>query len=79
MPPEAIRTALQLRPFEPFRIHVTDGRTFDVRHPEMVMVTARTAVIGIYDPPGSTAAIPDRTETVALIHVVSLEPLRQTA
>jgi len=26
------------RPFEPFRIYVSDGRQIDVLHPEMVMV-----------------------------------------
>ncbi|MHB1425476.1 MAG: hypothetical protein ACYC3I_20095 [Gemmataceae bacterium] len=30
---------LKAQPFRPFRIHLPSGRTFDVRHPEMVRVT----------------------------------------
>ena len=30
---------LKAPPFRPFRLHLPSGRTFDVRHPEMVRVT----------------------------------------
>ena len=39
--------ALQIRPFRPFRLYVSDGGTFDVRHPEMLMVARHTAVVGL--------------------------------
>jgi hypothetical protein len=35
------------RPVEPFRIHLTDGRTFDVRHPNMTLVMNTFVSIGI--------------------------------
>lgn len=76
MPPEAIRTALHQEPFVPFRIHLTDGRAFEIRHPEMMVVAARTAAIGVYQTAGT---FPDHLETVTLIHIVSLEPLPQLA
>lgn len=76
MPPEELREYLRRQPFVPFRIHTTDGRTFDVRHPDMVLVMSRVLVVGILDPKGSSP-FPERTETIALIHVVSLEPLGQ--
>jgi hypothetical protein len=75
--PDDVRMELRRQPFVPFRLHLTDGRTFEVRHPDMVLVMSRSLVVGIIDPPGST--YPERNEVIALMHVVSLEPLRQTA
>jgi hypothetical protein len=79
MPVEDLRAALRRQPFEPFRIHTTDGRSVEVRHPEMMLVAARTAGVGIYDQPASPSSVPERIEIIALIHIVSLEPLAQTA
>jgi hypothetical protein len=71
MPPEKLRIALLQQPFVPFRIHLSDGRVFDVRHREMVWVGRHMAMVGIFGVDGYL----DRHETIALIHIVSLEPL----
>lgn len=76
MPAEEIRTLLRASPFIPFRLHLTDGRSFEVRHPEMAMITARVVYVSVY---GHNATIPDRAESIALVHVVSAEPLPQPA
>ena len=39
--------ALRAGHFRPFRLYLSDGGTFDVRHPEMLMVGQHAAVIGI--------------------------------
>jgi hypothetical protein len=36
---------LKAEPFRPFRIHMASGRTFDIRHPEMVKVGKSDLVI----------------------------------
>jgi hypothetical protein len=66
--------ALHKRPFEPFRIEVSDGTAYDVRHPELVMVGIGALIIGI---PAAGKAIPvyERLETVSLGHVAKLVPL----
>lgn len=76
MPPEEIRALLRASPFVPFRLHLTDGRSFEVRHPEMAMVTARVIYVSVY---GQNATMPDRAESIAAIHIVSAEPLPQPA
>jgi hypothetical protein len=38
MTPASILTYVRAEPFRPFRIHMASGRTYDVRHPEMVKV-----------------------------------------
>ena len=80
MPPDDLRTFLLQRPFAPFRLHLTDGRSFDVPHPENLSITARTAVVGVYQS-GHANGQPfaDYSETIALIHIVSLTPLTQNA
>lgn len=70
MPPEELER--HLRPFVPFRLQLTTGETIDVHHPELVMVGKRSAIIGISNDPTPRY---DRAITVALLHIVKLEPL----
>jgi hypothetical protein len=74
MAPEELLMALRERPFRPFRISLTDGRTLDLRHPEMVLPGRRSAVIGV-PAAGETEPLYDQRITVDLLHIVSLEPL----
>jgi hypothetical protein len=78
MPPEDLLQALRKRPFEPFRIHVSDGTVYDVRHPELVMVGRRSAVIGWPDP-SQAEPLYERYETVALLPITRLEPIAPPA
>ena len=41
----ALRAALQRRPFKPFIIRLADGRSEPVKHPEFVAVGHRLAVV----------------------------------
>ena len=41
-----LRMLLEVRPFEPFRIHMLEGETHDVRHPEMVWVAGQSLFVG---------------------------------
>jgi len=59
MRPEDIRDFLQRRPFQPVPITLTDGRTYDVRHPELAMVGRSTVVIGL-PAPGAPSPVYDR-------------------
>ncbi len=77
MSPEDLQITLSKKPFVPFTIHLSDGRTFRVRHPDMVFVMYRTAHIGIYEPTSGT--VPDRSETISLAHITSLAPDPQPA
>ena len=45
MLPEALLSYIKAEPFRPFRIQMNSGRTFDIRHPEMIRVTSRDVVI----------------------------------
>lgn len=71
MRPEDLRELIRRQPFMPFRIHTTDSQTYDIRHPDQVIVLRSRLVIGIT----SNDEIPDRVEHLALIHIVRLEEL----
>ncbi len=66
--------AVRKRPFEPFRIQVSDGTTYEIRHPELVMVGLSTILIGV-PATGQAKPVYERYETVSLGHVVKLLPL----
>lgn len=72
MRPEDLREFTRKQPFAPYRIHVTGGQTYDIRHPDQVIVLRSRVVIGV----DAENDIPDRVEHVALIHIVRLEELR---
>jgi hypothetical protein len=77
MPPEDLWERLRKTPFDPFRICLTNGTAYDVRHPELVMVGRRSAVVGVSDSERQPPFY-DRATTVALIHIVRLETLAAT-
>ena len=62
---------LRAQPFRPFRIHGTDGRARDVRHPDEALVLRTRVVL----PLGDRGEVPDVAEHLALAHIVRLEEL----
>ena len=53
---QELRDHLRKRPFRPLRLVLTDGRTFEVRHPELAVVGQSTVAVGLAD-----RAIPSRS------------------
>ena len=76
--PEDVIKILQRRPFEPFRIYLSVGKTYDIRHPELLMAGERFLAIGL-PRAGVDGLVIDSLDTVALIHVVRLEPIHLSA
>jgi hypothetical protein len=73
MRPEELAVLLRRRPFVPIRIHITDGMTYDIRHPENVMVLRARVDIGVGGDP--VTGVIDRVDFVSLLHVVRVEDL----
>ena len=65
---------VEAEPFDPFRLVMTDGRKFDIRSPRMIWPGKRSVLIGFPDDP-TEADVPGRHITVAMLHVVRVEPL----
>jgi hypothetical protein len=74
MRPDDILDLIRRQPFVPFRLRLSNGQSFDIRHPEVALVTRAGIVIGI---PGTSTdeRYPDRYAVVAPIHINTIEPL----
>ena len=55
--------------FKPFTLHLSDGRTYDVPHPEFVLVTKRTVAVADKD---------GFIDMVDPLHIVSLKNMAAT-
>jgi hypothetical protein len=64
---EQLREMHLARPFQPFDIHLADGRTLSVDHPEFLAQSRTGRTIAVSKPD-------DATEIVDLLLVVSLKP-----
>jgi hypothetical protein len=66
---------LRRRPLRPFRIYLTDGSTFDIRHPDWAIVHRSTVDLAF-----PTLADPElfHVVTVALLHITRLRLLVPT-
>jgi len=73
MGPEEIKAILAERPFHPVRIHVSDGASYEVWHPYMVLVLKRQLIVGL--PKSRSDQVPERYATVNILHVTRIEPV----
>lgn len=73
---QTFRDLLQEKPFKPFRIVMSSGQTYEVRHPEMAFVTKTDMLVGIDI---EEDEIPARFKICSLLHITAVEPLESTA
>jgi hypothetical protein len=60
-------------PFRPFRMKMASGQTFDIRHPEMILV-GRSSV-RVYTSVGQQPDSPPQWHDVSLMLMETIEPL----
>ena len=73
MRPEDVREHIIKQPFQPFRIYMSDGATFDVAHQDMCLIS-RSAVYVVI-PDARHPWMYERLAHRALIHITRIEPL----
>ena len=69
-----LREWMRAQPFEPFRLVMTDGKTFDVTAPSMLWPGRNTALYGLADNPAEPD-VPARHMTLALAHIIRTGPI----
>jgi hypothetical protein len=78
MRPEDILAFVRKQPFEPFRITLTDGRVYEVTHPELAMVGRSSVVVGVPTTErDQELLIADRMVTASLLHIMQAEAIEQ--
>ena len=73
MTQEELHEEARRQPFRPFRIVLTTGEAYDIRHPDLILVGRRSLAIGIVNEGTGTAF--DRLVRADLLHVVRTEEL----
>ena len=84
MDPYHLKAIQKKQPFEPFRLVMSDGRSYDIRHPELLMVLKSSSTIGVFDryaapkedrDPEFDFLIPDLLVWVDNAHITTTIPL----
>jgi hypothetical protein len=73
---QTFRDLLAQRPFKPFRLVMSSGQTYEVRHPEMAWLTRTSILVGI---DSADDGIPAEFKICSLLHVTAIEPLETSA
>lgn len=60
------------QPFPGLRIHVSDGASYEIRHPEMMMVTAFQVFIAL---PPRVNGVPESWVYCDPVHITRIEPI----
>lgn len=69
---QTLRNLLKEEPFKPFRLVMSSGQTYEVRHPEMAMVTKSDILVGIDI---EDDGVPAEFKICSMLHVTAAEPL----
>ena len=72
---QTYRDLLAARPFKPFRLVMSSGQSYDVRHPEMAWLTRTSILVGIDD---ADDGVPAEFKICSLLHVTAVEPCGPT-
>jgi hypothetical protein len=65
---------LTAEPFRPFRIKMTSGDVFEIRHPEMIQVGRTTATV--FRSMNEGADPKEREREISILLIESIEPLK---
>jgi hypothetical protein len=67
---------LARRPFQPFRVILSSGERYEVRHPEMAFLTRTTLYVATTTAP---EGVPDEVNMLSLLHITAVEPVNGVA
>ena len=66
-----IQARVRIRPFIPFRIVTSSGQSFDVSHPDLIMVGRRDLTVGTASTDNPSQY--ELTTRIAILHVSALQ------
>lgn len=69
---QTFRDLLRQQPFKPFRLVMSSGESYEVRHPEMAWLTRSDILVGVDQ---TEDGVPAEFRICSLLHVATVEPL----
>jgi hypothetical protein len=72
---QTFRDLLAQRPFRPFRLVMSSGQSYEIRHPEMAWLTRTDIFVGVGE---TDEGVPAEFRICSLLHVTAIVPLSST-
>ncbi len=69
---QTFRDLLTAQPFQPFRVVMSSGETYEVKHPEMAWLTRTNILVGLDE---TRLGVPARFKICSLLHLTAIEPI----
>jgi hypothetical protein len=69
---QTFRELLTHRPFRPFRVILSSGQAYQVRHPEHAFLTRTDLLVGVGE---SAEGVPAEFRICSLLHITTVEPI----
>jgi hypothetical protein len=69
---QTFREMLARRPFQPVQVILSSGQTYEIRHPEMAMLTLTSLLVGV---DVADDGVPAEFKILSLLHVTAIEPI----
>lgn len=66
---------LTAEPFRPFRINMVSGKSYEIRHPEMIAVSKSTVHVNTWWEDDEMGDPKEREHDLSMLLIESLEPL----
>lgn len=70
---QTFKEMLNRRPFQPVKITLSSGQSYEIRHPEMALLTRTDLLVGTDLSPDN---IPAEFKILSLLHITAIEPLK---
>src|SRR5438045_1403489 len=74
---EDIKSRIKMHPFVPLRIVMSSGQTFDIYHPDLILVGRRELTVEA--PSSDDPTSYDRQSRVSIMHITALQDLPSPA
>jgi hypothetical protein len=73
---QTFREMLARRPFQPVKLILSSGHAYEIRHPEMALLTRTSILVGT---DVAEDGVPAEFKIVSLLHVTAIEPITTQA
>ncbi len=68
-----IKEMMDAEPFKPFRIHLSDGKSYEVQNHDAALVSRNSVEIGVHPDPDGIA---ERFVNCAIMHITQIEEMQ---
>ena len=69
---QVFKEMLARRPFQPVRLVLSGGQSYEIRHPEMALLTRADILVGTG---AADDGVPAEFKILSLLHVTAIEPI----